>query len=192
MGVFERYTEDARRAIYFAHAEAALREAPAISAAHLLLGLSWDEHSMSNTLAELKDRLPELCSQMGTPFRPCSSVRLSPNPQLPLDRDSKITLAYAVKEADFEWCEAIDTDHLLRGLLRFSNVASVALNSVGVNLDAVRSGVRKFRRERPRNQMNLRRIFRFGWSILKPPLQTLAMIAAICLLIVLLLRLIDR
>jgi ATP-dependent Clp protease ATP-binding subunit ClpA len=193
MGVFKRYTEEAKRAIYFARTEALLREATAISPAHLLLGLSWGEDSLANEIAALKDRLPELCARMGTPFRPCSIARFDSELQIPLDSGLKIALAYATKEADREWWdEQIDTDHLLRGLLSFNNVASDALIAVGVELDAVRSAAYKIRRGPSGNFLSVRRIFGYGWRVLRPPLLALGFLAAAGLLIVLIVRLVNR
>lgn len=192
MGVFERYTQEARRAIFYARAEAVSREASAISPAHLLLGLSREKDSIPNRLVSLRERLPELCMRMEIPFQPCIIKRDESGIDIPLTRDSKIALAYTAQEADSDWSSAIETDHLLRGLLRFPNEASNALNAVGVDLEGVRSAGRKLRRERASLSGRLRQILGFSWGILYPPLVGLGIAAAVGLLVVLVLRLINR
>jgi ATP-dependent Clp protease ATP-binding subunit ClpA len=163
--MFERYTEQARRAIYFARVEAVLRGAPEISPAHLLLGLSWDEVSRANDIALLKDRLPELCMKMGTPFRPCCAIQADTKFEPGLDRDSKIALAYTAQEADKSWAYSIGTEHLLRGLLRFSNVASAALNACGIDLADARTTAGRCRENAPGEKEA--RIHRIRWYVLR-------------------------
>jgi ATP-dependent Clp protease ATP-binding subunit ClpA len=193
MGVFKRYTEEARRAIYFARVEAVLRKAPAITPAHLLLGLSWDERSMVNDVAALKDRLPDLCMSMGTPYRPCTAAQLgNHHPEIPLDQDSKIAVAYTSEEADWEWCEKIDTDHLLRGILRFSNVASEALKSIGVTLEGIRSAAHANRRQRSADRLSARYVLVRLWNFFKPPLLAMSLIASAGLLVYFVLWLVNR
>src|SRR5882672_1707608 len=52
--MFERYTETARRAIFFARAQSIFRKAPAISVQDLLLGLTREKKSRANYISELK------------------------------------------------------------------------------------------------------------------------------------------
>ena len=56
-----------------------------------------------------------------------------------MDTDAKKTLAYAAREVDWEGSYWLDTDHLLRGLLRFPNEAAHALQKIGVELEAARA-----------------------------------------------------
>jgi ATP-dependent Clp protease ATP-binding subunit ClpA len=138
--MFKRYTEQARRAIFFARQEALIRGESAITPVHLLLGLSTDEDSLANSIANLKDKL---CNQLlltfNTPLRPCSAVQYSAKPNIPLNQDSKNVLAYAVQEADRAWKNLIDTDSLLCGLMRFPNDASRGLEAAGITLAHLRA-----------------------------------------------------
>jgi hypothetical protein len=57
--MFERYTEEARRAIFFARAESLFRKAPAISVQDLLLGLTREKKSRANYISELSSHAAE-------------------------------------------------------------------------------------------------------------------------------------
>jgi ATP-dependent Clp protease ATP-binding subunit ClpC len=192
MAMFERYTQQARRAIYFARLEAVHRRASAISTTHLLLGLSWEENSRAAIAGSLKDRLMELCPLLGVQLRPCTDIPYKQKADIPLDRNSKIALAYTAQEANADWSSAIETDHLLRGLLRFTNEASEALNAVGIDLKGIRSASKQYRRERISVRAILGRILGFSRSVLNPALISLAIMAAAGLLVALLVRLINR
>jgi hypothetical protein len=52
--MFERYTEEARRAIFFARAESLFRKAPAITVQDFLLGLTREKKSRANYICELE------------------------------------------------------------------------------------------------------------------------------------------
>lgn len=147
--MFERYTEQARRAVFFARFEAIHRRAASISAAHLLLGLSWDDDSRAVAVGSLKDNLVELCASMGIQHRPCTNLPYDSKANIPLDRNAKMVLAYAAEESDKDQLYSIDTDHLLRALLRFSNEASIALKSISLDLPTVRAASERHRIEFP-------------------------------------------
>jgi ATP-dependent Clp protease ATP-binding subunit ClpA len=132
--MFKRYSEQARRAIFFARSEATHQQADFISTSHILFGITWEENSRANTIASLKDNAVQLRSLLGIPHRPCSSVPYHSTRNIGLDRNSKMTLAYAAEEADKDKQFWIDTDHLLRGLLRFPNETASALQSAGIDL----------------------------------------------------------
>jgi len=189
--MFERYTEHARRAIFFARFEAIHRRAATISTAHILLGLSWEENSRAAVILSLKDKLTDVCALLGIPLRPCTEIPYSQNNDLPLDRDSKITLAYAVNEADRDWQEMIDTDHLLRGLLRFSNQASEALHSLSVDLPTVRAASKHHRAEFPPKRTPFLRLAQIYLEPLKAVSVKLAILVLVCLVAALIVRWLD-
>src|ERR1035441_7070892 len=62
---------------------------------------------------------------------------------IPLDQNAKMVLAHAVNEAEMDNSFYIYTDHLLRGMLRFPYEASVALESIQVNLESARAASRR-------------------------------------------------
>jgi ATP-dependent Clp protease ATP-binding subunit ClpA len=138
--MFERYTEQARRAIFFARRDALLRGESSITPAHLLIGLSFDEDSRANLIGDLKNKLcNQLLSTFNMPLQPCSNIPYSAKPDIPLSQESKNALAYAALEADRAWKNSIDTDSLLCGLMRFSNEASQGLATTGTTLSQLRA-----------------------------------------------------
>jgi hypothetical protein len=91
--MFERYTEQARRAIFFARREALLRGESSITPVHLLLGLSMDEDSLANSIGDLKNKLcDQLLLTFNTPMRPCRNIPYSEKPDIPLNQESKNAL----------------------------------------------------------------------------------------------------
>ncbi|MGC1156777.1 MAG: Clp protease N-terminal domain-containing protein, partial [Acidobacteriaceae bacterium] len=144
--MFERYTESAKRVVFFARIEANHHDDPAISAEHLLLGLTWEAKSGLATFVPLKDLAIDLRARMGIPHLPSTSHPYLRDRTIPLDNVAKLALAYAAEEADRDRQYWIDCDHLLRGLLRFPNEATKALTQSGVMLTGVRDAAKEFRR----------------------------------------------
>jgi len=151
LSTFERYTDAAKRAIYFARLEANHQNADAIAPGHILAGLTWEADSALSGVAPLKELAVTLRAQMEIPHLPSTSLPYLRDRDIPLTQDGKKVLAYAVVEADRGWDYWINCDHLLRGLLRFPNVASHALEQVGINLGSVRSTSKSRSREHPPN-----------------------------------------
>jgi hypothetical protein len=112
--MFERYTEKARRVIFFARYEASTYGSPEIDAEHLLLGLLREDMSLccrwlSRTNVETVRRqidefLPKLPS-------------ISTNIELPLSSAARRILKHAADEADRLANKHIGTEHLFLGLL---------------------------------------------------------------------------
>jgi hypothetical protein len=57
--MFERYTESARRSIFYARASAILQSASKIDAVHLLCGLMWPDLSRAQALFRLREKFPQ-------------------------------------------------------------------------------------------------------------------------------------
>jgi hypothetical protein len=146
---FERYTGEAKRAIYFARIEANHRDADSITAKHILAGLTWESDSTFAGIAPLKQLTITLRAKTELPHLPSTSFPYLRDRTIPLDDSGKMTLAYAVEEANPDWQYWLDCSHLLRGLLRFPNAACDALEQVGINLNSVRTAVRLHRRKNP-------------------------------------------
>jgi len=147
MGVFDRYTEQARRAIYFTRLEAQMRGESPITAAHIVAGLTWDSDTRAERVAGLKSRVVEMHAIAGLPHFPITASPYESKTNLPLNDDAKKTLAYATEEADRDRQFWIDTDHLFRGVLRFPNATAEALISAGFKLDQLRTASELDRRE---------------------------------------------
>jgi ATP-dependent Clp protease ATP-binding subunit ClpA len=149
--MFERYTDEAKRAIFSARTEAVVRKESTISVKDLLLGLAREEKSRTHQICSLKARDAELRSALGIAPLPehLDRLVLEPKTPIPLDGDAKKTLAYTAQEADFDREFWVDADHLLRGLLRFPNAASDALSKLGLELEAMRAASLQNRKEFP-------------------------------------------
>jgi len=63
--VFERYIEESRRAVFYARYEAVCQGAAAISAAHLLMGLTREAGSRTEAIASLKKNEANLLRNPG-------------------------------------------------------------------------------------------------------------------------------
>ena len=123
--MFERYTEKARRVIFFARYEASHYGSPYIETEHLLLGLLREDHPLAR----------KVLGSAGPPSEPSiESIKRkisdrgmlgkeSPTSvDLPLSNESKRVLAYAAEEAERLAHKHIGTEHLLLGLLREKNL----------------------------------------------------------------------
>lgn len=148
-GVFERYTEQARRAVFFARYVAGCQRAGYITTAHLLIGLAWEGKTRIPEVDSLKSRIPELCMLLGIPWPLAKASKKQLTIDMRLDNNSKMALAYAAEEANFDRHPSIESDHLLRGLLRFPNDASSALQSIKLDLPTARVASQRFRVEFP-------------------------------------------
>ena len=134
--MFERYTEHARRAIFFARYEASQLGSPNIETEHVLLGLLREDHTLRNALpGEQCDRIRRRIEQrvpQGVP--PWTTVTL------PLSDESKRGLALAAEESEALRHSSIDSWHLALGLLRLENsVAAGLLREAGVEYAAMRA-----------------------------------------------------
>src|ERR1051326_463948 len=106
--MFERYTENARRAIFFARWEAQQTGSPYIEPIHVLLGLTHDTDSKANQLFSLSAHAENFREQL----KPHSATKHSASVDLPLSNPSKRILAYAAQEADNLASQPMGTEHL--------------------------------------------------------------------------------
>lgn len=136
--MFERYTEKARRVIFFARYEASEFGSPHIDTEHLLLGLvreqKWVLQLIPNLeVNSLRAKIESLVS-VGKKFP--TSV------DLPLSNESKRVLAYAAEEAERLASQSIAPPHLLLGLVREQGgVAAKVLIEGGANIAELREAV---------------------------------------------------
>jgi ATP-dependent Clp protease ATP-binding subunit ClpC len=139
--MFERYTEKARRVIFFARYEASQFGAPAIEPEHLLLGLMREDKTLtSRFLARAQASLEAIRKEIEgrAPLR----EKISTSVELPLAPETKRVLAYAHEESDRLQHRHIGTEHLLLGLLREDrSMAAEILYERGLKLHAVREEI---------------------------------------------------
>jgi ATP-dependent Clp protease ATP-binding subunit ClpA len=186
--MFERYTEQSRRAVFFARYLAGHQKAASITTAHLLMGLAWEEDSRASEIGSLqkqKVRFYEMFA-VSLPFTKASKHQMQGD--MPLENNSKKALACAAQEAELDGEYWLDTDHLLRGLLRFPNEAANALESLSINLDDLRAASRRHRLEFPPQRFAALRRVRKWKRAGKKFLVELAVIALVFVLSQLLLQ----
>jgi ATP-dependent Clp protease ATP-binding subunit ClpA len=128
---------EAQRAIDQARNEALRRGSKVVTVADLLAGLSWEEGTRADRLASLKSNAMYLRWLVGLPPLPANRMEMA-DTTTEFDHGAKIAMAYARSEADRDDEPQVNTDHLLRGLLRFPNVANFALLKIEVRLQSCR------------------------------------------------------
>lgn len=143
--MFERYSERARRVVFFARYEASFftfsddqqLSSRHIETEHILLGILREEKRMARrylgSYASVKEVEKEVSEHI------VSRERISTKLDIPLTKGSKRVLAYAWEEADKLGHKQIRSKHLLVGLLREEKcLATQILEEHGLKLKQVR------------------------------------------------------
>jgi ATP-dependent Clp protease ATP-binding subunit ClpA len=178
--IVERYTDATRNVLVYARQEALNRGESAISVGDLLAGLSVDENTRAERIGSLKANAFYLRWLVGLPALPARIAEVAESSQanLELDEDAKRALAFAVLEADRDRDYWIDSDHLLRGLLRFPNKADFALLKTEMSLKSMRVASRVDREKHvPETNPSIevvKYLLRKWTALLVPPVLSLA------------------
>jgi ATP-dependent Clp protease ATP-binding subunit ClpC len=139
--MFERYTEKARRVIFFARYEASQFGAPAIEPEHLLLGLMREDKTLTGRFFP-RAQVSIESIRKEIEGRTLLREKISTSVELPLAPETKRVLAYAHEESDRLQHRHIGTEHLLLGLLREErSMAAEILYERGLRLNAVRDEI---------------------------------------------------
>jgi Clp amino terminal domain, pathogenicity island component/NTF2 fold immunity protein len=134
--MFERYTERARRVIFFARYEAAQFGSMTIESEHFLLGLIREDKNLTNLF--VRDRSIKSIRK-AIEGRTTIREKFSTSIDLPLSNECKRILAYAAEEAERLTHRHIGTEHLLLGILREEKcVAAEILHECGLRLNGIR------------------------------------------------------
>jgi len=133
--MFERYTEKARRVIFFARYEASEFGSPVIDTAHLLLGLVREEKLVC--FRWVPRAQPEAIRGAAESWIQ-RQTKIATNIDLPLSQACKSVLHHAKDEADRLNSKPIGTEHLLLGLLQEECKASNLLRELGADVDKLR------------------------------------------------------
>jgi ATP-dependent Clp protease ATP-binding subunit ClpC len=136
--MFGRYTDQCKRAVFFAQQIALRGDAAAIDPNHLLLGLLIENRAGTRDIFCLRELLPEDAARQDIIARqPVLKTKI-----IPLSNDGKRVVAYTAGEANRLRDYWIDTEHLVLGLLRDENNAAAAkLRGVGLELKTCRQRV---------------------------------------------------
>jgi ATP-dependent Clp protease ATP-binding subunit ClpC len=135
--MFERYTEKARRVIFFARYEASQFGSPFIETEHLLLGLLREDKALTNRFLRSHASIESIRKQVEG--RTTIREKVSTSVDLPLSQECKRVLAYAAEEAERLSHKHIGTEHLLLGVLREDKCfAAEILHERGLRLSSIR------------------------------------------------------
>jgi ATP-dependent Clp protease ATP-binding subunit ClpC len=139
--MFERYTEKARRVIFFARYEASQFGATAISPEHVLLGLMREDKTLSQRFLSGRHGGVEILRRE-VEGRTVLRERIPQTVELPLAIETKRVLMFAHEESERLQHRHIGTEHLLLGLLREErSMAAELLYERGLRLSAVREEI---------------------------------------------------
>jgi ATP-dependent Clp protease ATP-binding subunit ClpA len=136
--MFDRYTERARRVLFFARYELSAHGGTIIEPTHILLGLLRDPSEgiqamllNSNVpIAELRRQLEESVT---------GGKQMSTSAEVPFGTATKRILTFVEEEADRLPHTRVEPEHLLLALLRENDAgAAAALRTHGITLDAAR------------------------------------------------------
>ncbi len=158
--MFERYTEKARRVIFFARYEASAFGASQIETEHILLGLIREDrdlierffHAPQAGVASIRKEIEE---------RRAPHAQVSTEIDMPLSGEAKRALAFAAEESDLLGNRHIGTEHLLLGLLREENsIAAEIMSEHGLRLSDIRDELAQFAgaRQKPARDQTTRRL----------------------------------
>jgi ATP-dependent Clp protease ATP-binding subunit ClpC len=141
--MFERYTENARRALFFARYEASQLGDLEIKAEHLLLGLARNTKGVvARILAERGISGDDIRREIEN--RSVFREKVSTSVEIPFNNETKQILQGAAEEADALGHQHIGTEHLLLAILRReqSDTARILFDR-GVRYDDTREAVLK-------------------------------------------------
>src|SRR6195256_565263 len=140
--MFELFTENARRVIFFARYEASQYGSPYIETEHMLLGLLREDQALigrflgpTNVVAAIRTEIERQIT---------SRERISTSVEVPLSQESKQVLTLAAEESDRLGHRHVGTEHLLVGLLRVEgSLAARLLQEKGLKPEAIREQLAK-------------------------------------------------
>jgi len=145
--MFERYTEKARRVIFFARYEALQHGTGEIDTPCLLLGILREDKDLMSRLLTAGEfpPLPAVCEELARlsaeaeALLPKTAEKIATNVDMPLSAAASQALAYAAEEAWRLGHKHIDPRHLLLGLLRTDGPETKCLLAHGIGLEKVRA-----------------------------------------------------
>src|SRR4051812_7249224 len=139
--MFERYTERARRVLFFARYEASQLGSVSIETEHLLLGLIREGKGLTSRIfARSHLSLENIRKEIEG--RTVYREKVSTSVEIPFSAETKRVLQFAAEEADRLLHNYIGTEHLLLGILREErSVAASILMEKGMRLHTVREDI---------------------------------------------------
>ncbi len=139
--MFERYTESARRALFFARYEVSQLGGASIEIEHLLLGVSRAARGVAARVLVDADLSTETLRRE-IAGRAVTGEKVPTSVEMPFSDSTQRAFKFAAEEADRLAHAYIGVEHLLLGVLREDDgVAAPILHSHGVKLDEVRLAI---------------------------------------------------
>lgn len=140
--MFQRYSESARRVIFFARYEASQYGSPSIEPEHLLLGLLREDRPLTRTFLGKGDVEREIRAEIER--YTTRRARIPTSAEVPLTSECKRILNTAAAEAERLGHRHVGTEHLLLGLLREEkSLAANLLRARGLSAASVRGALTK-------------------------------------------------
>ena len=139
--MFERYTERARRVLFFARYEASQLGSISIETEHLLLGLIREGKGLTSRIFA-RSHLSLEGIRKDIEGRTVFREKVSTSVEIPFSTETKRALQFAAEEADRLLHNYVGTEHLLLGILREErSVAASILVEKGMRLSTVREDI---------------------------------------------------
>jgi ketosteroid isomerase-like protein len=136
--MFERFTEKARRAIFFARYEASQYGSPYIETEHLLLGLLREDRTLLLRFALPESSIDDIRAQIEKHVS--AREYISTRVEIPLTSDSKEALTAAMDESRKLKHRYVGTEYMLLGLsMTEESLAGQLLRERGVEPQAIRA-----------------------------------------------------
>lgn len=139
--MFERFTEKARRSVFFARHEAASFGSPVIEVEHLLLGVLREDKDLALRLLASRGKIERLRERLAKEQPAREKILVSVD--LPLSHAARRVIAYAGEESERLQQKHIATAHLLLGLMRDEEtLAARVLREFGITDKRMRGEAR--------------------------------------------------
>jgi len=140
--MFERYTEKARRVIFFARYEASQYGSPYIETEHLLLGLLREDRALAKWFPGESSVEPGIRTEIEGQIT--QRERISTSVEVPLTEECRKVLKLAAEEADRLGHRHVGTEHVLLALFRVErSLAAKLLRKRGLKPEAIREQLAK-------------------------------------------------
>jgi ATP-dependent Clp protease ATP-binding subunit ClpC len=148
MGVWQRFTEAARKAVYYAQYDAGRFGHKYVTTEHLLLGLLHEDGSHAVRVIALLGAVPSrIRSDIEAQMLRAGPV--SPEEDIQLSVPGKRVIDLAIDESRLRGLDYIDSEHLLVGLIREGDgLAARSLTFSGITLEVVRQQIQAIYAER--------------------------------------------
>lgn len=138
--MFERYTQTARRAVFFARYEASQLGSPYFETEHLLLGILREDGALALRFLGSSEVVDSIRKQIDA--RATTREKIPLHADIPVTDESKRALSHADDESTRMNHRHIGTEHLLLGLLREEKCfAAELLRERGLTLAQVRAAI---------------------------------------------------